>query len=36
MLPDGAVWCQASPVVELDHIGWHGRQVLKGAAAEAA
>jgi putative restriction endonuclease len=24
------------PVVELDHIGWHGRQVFKGAAAEAA
>jgi putative restriction endonuclease len=23
-------------VVELDHIGWHGRQVFKGAAAEAA
>jgi len=24
------------PAVELDHIGWHGRQVFKGAAAEAA
>ncbi len=24
------------PVVELDHIGWHGRQVFKGADAEAA
>jgi putative restriction endonuclease len=24
------------PVVELDHIGWHHRQVFKGADAEAA
>jgi putative restriction endonuclease len=24
------------PAVELDHIGWHGRQVFKGAAAQAA
>jgi len=24
------------PVVEPGHIGWHGRQVFKGAAAEAA
>jgi putative restriction endonuclease len=24
------------PVVELDHISWHGQQVFKGAAAKAA
>jgi putative restriction endonuclease len=24
------------PVVELDHISWHGRQVFKGADAQAA
>jgi putative restriction endonuclease len=23
------------PVVELDHIGWHGRQVFKGTAADS-